>query len=230
MHLLSFICLQLRTTHTSLRIWLLPCFSLLISILTLSRSYDLCLLVRDQVKKPLHKSRRYMNRLCAKGDRSPLIKVNFSSCRQLSCLHDKFCQITLQLTWTIATIVVNSLDGHMRYAIARDEITIATPLWVIIFKNMTHTTFAWHWKTVNLPQSSTSNHPATKKTYQWRLVCLITLSLRKREKQLKVQLYEYLRFIDSFKMMNSSLEKIYWNFTPWPLRNNEGNIFYFIWC
>ena len=61
MQQLSFICLQVRTTHTSSRTWLLRGLSLLISSLTSSRSYDKCLFARDQMIKPLHKSRRYLN-------------------------------------------------------------------------------------------------------------------------------------------------------------------------
>ena len=36
-----------------------------------------------------------------------------------------------QFTLTIATIVVNSRDGHMRKAISREEIPISPLLWVI---------------------------------------------------------------------------------------------------
>ena len=63
MCLLSFIYLQVRTTHTISRTWLLRGLSLLFFILTATRSYYLCLLARDKVINYLHKSSRYMSRV-----------------------------------------------------------------------------------------------------------------------------------------------------------------------
>ena len=48
---------------------------------------------RDQVIKPYTSQGDTRSVwLCAYSDRSPLIKSNLPSCRQFSCLHDKFCQ------------------------------------------------------------------------------------------------------------------------------------------
>ena len=105
-----------------------------------------------------------------KGDRRNLGKSNathFWICEKIQ---------RTQLTWTTATTVVNSWDGHMRNAIFWDEISISPLLWVMTFKIMTYITFAWHWKTASQPPPSASYQPLTKITYQWHLVCLLTLS------------------------------------------------------
>ena len=89
----------------------------------------------------------------------------------------------------------------MRNAIARDEISISPLLWVIKFKILTYITFAWHWTTVNQPQPSTD-----EKYLSMTFGVLIDTSVTEKGKTVKI--YEYLLFIHSFKMMNSSLEKL----------------------